>query len=82
MHTRIGVQIAEAVALITALSIGPVAPIALTAQGRELIAQLTGSADLLSEPVRTTSGVAMAENHREKPRQQLETIGKASRAAT
>ena len=79
MRTRIGVQIAVAVALVTALSIGLVATITLTAQRRELIAQLTGSADLLSETVRNTTRDAMLENHREKLRQQIEAIGRQER---
>jgi len=79
MRTRIGVQIAVAVAVITALSISLVATITLTAQRRELIAQLTGSADLLSETVKNTTRDYMLENHREKMRNQIETIGRQER---
>jgi two-component system NtrC family sensor kinase len=79
MRTRIGVQIAVAVALVTALSIGLVATITLTAQRREMIAQLAGSADLLSETVRSTTRDSMLENHRERLRLQIETIGRQER---
>ena len=77
MHTRIGIQIIVAVGLITALGIGLLATITLRTHRREMIAQLTRNADLLSETVKRSTEDYMLENRRERIRRQIEVIGRA-----
>ena len=76
VRTRIGVRIALAVGLVTALTVGVLATATLTAQRSELIAQITRNADLLSETVKTSAGDAMLANHRDTLRRQIEAIGR------
>ncbi len=75
MHTRIGLQIVIAVGLITALGIGLVATLTLRTHRQEMIAQLTHSADLLSETVKRSTQDYMLENRRDHLRRQIEAIG-------
>ena len=79
MHTRIGLQIVFAVGLVTALGIALLASIALRTSRREMIAQLTRSADLLSETVKRSTEDYMLENRRERIRRQIEAIGREPR---
>jgi two-component system, NtrC family, sensor kinase len=79
VHTRIGLQIVVAVGLVTALSIGVVATIALRTHRREMTAQLTRSADLLSETVKRSTEDYMLENRREHIRRQIEAIAREER---
>ncbi len=79
MHTRIGLQIVAAVGLVTALGIGILATVTLRTHRREMIAQLTRSADLLSETVKRSTEDYMLENRREHIRRQIETIGQQER---
>ena len=76
VRTRIGVRIALAVGLVTALTVGVLATATLTAQRSELIAQITRNADLLSETVKTSASDAMLANHRDTLRRQIEAIGR------
>jgi two-component system NtrC family sensor kinase len=79
VHTRIGLQIVTLVGLVTALGIGLVATLTLRTQRREMIEQLTQSADLLSETVKLSTQDYMLENRRERIRRQIETIGREKR---
>jgi len=79
VHTRIGVQIVAAVGLVTALGIALLATVTLRTHRREMIAQLTRSADLLSETVKRSTEDYMLENRREYIRRQIETIGRQER---
>ena len=79
MHTRIGVQIVAAVGLVTALGIALLATVTLRTHRREMIAQLTRNADLLSETVKRSTEDYMLENRREHIRRQIETIGRQER---
>ena len=79
MHTRIGIQIVVAVGLITAVGIGLLATLTLRTHRREMIAQLTQSADLLSETVKRSTEDYMLENRRERIRRQIEAVGRAER---
>jgi two-component system, NtrC family, sensor kinase len=76
VRTRIGMRIALAVGLVTALTVGVLATAMLTTQRSELIAQITRNADLLSETVKTSASDAMLMNHRETLRRQIEAIGR------
>jgi len=75
MHTRIGLQVVVAAGLVTALGIALVATLTLRTHRREMIAQLTRSADLLSETVKRSTEDYMLENRRERIRRQIETVG-------
>ncbi len=79
MHTRIGLQIVAAVGLVTALGIALLATVTLGTHRREMIAQLTRSADLLSETVKRSTEDYMIENRREPLRRQIEAIGRDER---
>ncbi|MGH3054892.1 MAG: two-component sensor histidine kinase, partial [Gaiellaceae bacterium] len=79
MHTRIGLQIVAAVGLVTALGIGILAMVTLRTHRRDMIAQLTRSADLLSETVKRSTEDYMLENRREHIRRQIETIAHQER---
>ena len=79
MHTRIGLQIVAAVGLVTAIGIGLLATLTLRTQRREMIEQLTQSADLLSETVKRSTQDYMLENRRERIRRQIEAIGREQR---
>jgi two-component system NtrC family sensor kinase len=79
VHTRIGLQIVVAVGLVTALGIGLLATLTLRTHRREMIAQLTRSADLLSETVKRSTEDYMLENRRERLRRQIEAIGRDER---
>ena len=79
VRTRIGVRIAMAVGLVTALTIGILATLMLSEQRRELTAQITRNADLLSETVKTSARDAMLANHRDTLRGQIEAIGRLER---
>lgn len=79
MHTRIGLQIVAAVGLVTALGIGLLATVTLRTHHREMIAQLTQSADLLSEVVKRSTEDYMLENGRDRLHRQIEAIGREER---
>ncbi len=79
VHTRIGLQIVAAVGLVTALGIGLVASVTLRNHRLEMIAQLTRSADLLSEAVKRSTQDYMLENRRDPLLRQIEAIGRAER---
>jgi two-component system NtrC family sensor kinase len=81
VHTRIGLQIVVAVGLVTALGIGVVASVTLRTYRREMIAQVTRSADLLSETVKRSTEDYMLENRREPLHRQIEAIGRDERIA-
>ena len=68
MRTRIGLQIVLAVGLVTALGIGLLATVTLRTHRQEMIAQLTRSADLLSETVKRSTEDYMLENRRDRLR--------------
>jgi two-component system NtrC family sensor kinase len=79
VHTRIGLQIVAAVGLVTALGIALLATITLRTHRLEMIAQLTSSADLLSEAVKRSTQDYMLENWRDRLNRQIEAIGRAER---
>jgi two-component system, NtrC family, sensor kinase len=79
VRTRIGLRIAVAVGLVTALGIALVAALTLGTHRREMIAQLTQSTDLLSETVKRSTHDYMLENRRDDLRRQIEAIGREQR---
>lgn len=79
MRARIGGRIVLAAGLVVAGATGWVAIESLRAQRREAIAQITRSADLLSETVRNSTRDYMLGNHREQLRRQIEAIGRQER---
>jgi two-component system NtrC family sensor kinase len=76
MRTRIGTQVILGAGLVTALSIGLLAVVTLKAQRGELIAQMTRSADRLSETIKNGARDAMLENRRDRLSRQIEAIGR------
>lgn len=79
MRTRIGLQIAVAVGLVTAIGITLLATITLRTHRREMITQLTQSTDLLSETVKRSTRDYMLENRRDDLARQIEAIGHEQR---
>ena len=79
MRTRIGVQFAVAVGLVTAAAIGTVATLILSAHRREMVARMTRDADQLSDTVKTSARDAMLLNHRETLTRLIESIGRQGR---
>jgi two-component system, NtrC family, sensor kinase len=79
VRTRIGLQMVAAFGLVTAIGIGLLAMVTLRTQRRDMIVQLTHSADLLSETVKRSTEDYMLENRRESLRRQIEAIGREQR---
>jgi two-component system NtrC family sensor kinase len=75
VRARIGGRIVLAAGLVVACAIAWVAIESLRVQRRELTAQITRSADLLSETVKSSTRDYMLGNHREQLRRQIEAIG-------
>ena len=75
MRARIGERIALAACLVVAGAIAWVAVASVRAQRVAQIAQVTRSADLLSETVKNSTRDYMLGNHREQLRRQIEAIG-------
>jgi two-component system NtrC family sensor kinase len=75
VQTRIGLQIVAAVGLVTALGIALLATVTLRSYRREMIAQVSRSADLLSDTVKRSTQDDMLENRSESLRRQIAAIG-------
>jgi two-component system, NtrC family, sensor kinase len=79
VRTRIGIQFVAVAGVLIAVAIGILAMLTLRAHRREMIAQLTRSADLLSETVKRSTEDYMLENRRERVARQIEAIGRDER---
>ncbi|HXJ35585.1 MAG TPA: ATP-binding protein [Candidatus Eisenbacteria bacterium] len=79
MRTRIGIQFVAVVGVVIAVAITVLAMLTLRSHRREMIAQLTRSADLLSETVKRSTEDYMLENRRERVLRQIEAIGRDER---
>ncbi len=76
MKLRIGVLAILGVALVTAVAIGVMSGIILSAHRQALFAQHMQGADLLSETIGSSTFYDMLENRRPALRREIETIGK------
>ncbi len=76
MRTRIGTQLILGMGLVTGLSIALMAVVTLKAQRTALVAQMTRSADQLSETIQNSARDSMLENRQDRLHRQIEAIGR------
>ena len=75
MRTRIGTQLILGIGLVTGLSIVLMAVVTVRAQRSDLIAQMTRSANQLSETIQNGARDSMLENRQDRLIRQIEAMG-------